>query len=222
MLPPVDSEPYPWPFDGRWQPADTALLLLDLQLWWRDEGDGDPPLLDDTIIARAVRALTRARETGITVIHARRGARPNLSDVPANRQWRMAKEPGQAIPLRGSAPWHIVPDLAARADEVVVDRAAFNAFLGSDLDGLLRNQGVRNIILAGVETDGAVHTTMREANDRGFECLLLTDATASRDDNAHEAILRITQFGNGLFGAVASVAALDAALSRQQDHAVTG
>ena len=220
MLPPLDAAPYPWPFDGRWQPADTALLLIDLQAHWRN--GGDPPPLNDEAMAQATRALMRARDAGMAVIHTRHGVRPDLSDVPANRRWRMARAPGQAVPLRGSEPWQIVPDLAPSADEPIVDRAAFNAFFGSDLDALLRNRCIRNIILAGVETDGAVHATMREANDHGFECLLLADATASRDENAHEAILRITQFGNGLFGGVASVDAFDAAVSDFQDHAATG
>ena len=222
MLPPVDSAPYPWPFDGSWHPADTALLLIDFQTYWCTGGDEYPGPLNDEVRVRAVQALTLARSAGIAVIHTRRGARPDLSDVPANRRWRMARAPGQAIPIRGSGSWQIVPDLTPRDDEAVVDRAGFNAFYASDLDTLLLNRGIRNIMLAGIETEAAVHATMREANDRGFECLLLTDATASRDENAHAAILRITQFGNGLFGTVAPVAALDAALADFQSHAATG
>jgi nicotinamidase-related amidase len=231
-LPQVAADPYPWPFDGAWSAADTALMVIDMQTDFCLPGGycdrmGLDVSLTGAVIGRIRAVLDRLRPMGFTIIHTREGHRPDLSDLNDNKRWRSARtgaEIGTAGPCgriltRGEPGWEIVPDLTPLDDEPVVDKPGKGAFYATDLEQILRRRGIRNLIFTGVTTDCCVHTTMRDANDRGFECLLLEDCCAATERANHDAIIRYTVMGHGLFGTVAPSAALLAALDRRAEAA---
>ncbi|OAT68907.1 cysteine hydrolase [Mycobacteroides immunogenum] len=221
----VDAQPYPWPFDGPVNPAQTAVLCIDWQVDFCGPGGYVDTMGYDLSLTRAgleptARVLAAARAAGMTIIHTREGHRPDLSDLPANKRWRSARigaeigveGPCGRILVHGEPGWQIVPEVAPLAGEPIIDKPGKGAFYATDLDLVLRTRGIRYIVLTGITTDVCVHTTMREANDRGFECLILSDCTGATDPGNHAAALKMVTMQGGVFGAVADSNQLLAAL----------
>lgn len=223
----VEAEPYPYPYNGDLRRENTVLLVIDMQTDFCGVGGYLDQMGYDLSLTRNPiepirQVLVVMRSQGFHVMHTREGHRPDLSDLPDNKQWRSRQmgagigDPGPCgkFLIRGEPGWEIIPELAPLAGETVIDKPGRSSFYATDLDLLLQRQGIQNIILAGITTDVCVHSTMRDADDRGYECLLLSDCTGASDYSNHLAALKMIQMEGGVFGAVADSGALIALLKQ--------
>jgi biuret amidohydrolase len=215
MSGPVEADPYRWPLSGPLSVATTALVCIDWQVDFCGWGGYLDAIGYDLELTRAglertARVLMAARNAGMPVVHTREGHRPDLSDCPPNKLWRSRRAgagigdmgPRGRLLVRGEPGWQIVPELTPLDGEWVIDKPGKGAFYSTDLDLVLRSNAVAHLVVTGISADVCVHTTMREANDRGYECLLLSDCTTATDYGNYLAALEMVKLRDGIFGAV--------------------
>jgi nicotinamidase-related amidase len=204
----MEAEPYALEFD----PQTTALLIIDMQRDFVMPGGFGEALGNDVTPLQATLAPTRkvletARRMGMMVIHTREGHRPDLNDCPPTKlvRGRGKTRIGDAGPMgrilvRGEVGHDIVPELYPIEGETVIDKPGKGAFYATDLELILRNHGIKTLIVCGVTTEVCVNTTVREANDRGFECVVLSDCVGSYFPEFQKAALAMVKAQGGIFG----------------------
>jgi len=216
----VEAEPGPVAID----PRTTALILIDMQRDFLEPGGFGETLGNDvSLLAAAIEpcraVLAAARRLRMLVVHTREGHRPDLSDAPRAKVERGAPSlrigamgPMGRILVRGEPGHDIIPALSPIDGEPVVDKPGKGAFFATDLHELLRNRHIDTLIVGGVTTEVCVHTTVREANDRGYRCVVPGDCCASYFPEFHAAGLAMIKAQGGIFGWVTDSQRLLAAL----------
>ena len=218
----VEAEPYEFVFD----PEHTALLVIDMQRDFVQPGGFGEQLGNDVsrlrwVIEPLQAVLGRMREDGYLVIHTREGHRPDLADCPPTKlaRGRLPSGIGDVGPMgrilvQGSYGHDIIDELKPAPGEPVLDKPGKGAFFATDLDLILHNREITSLVVTGVTTEVCVATTVREANDRGYECLVLEDCVGSYFPEFHEASLKMIKAQGGIFGWVTSADNLLPALER--------
>ena len=218
----VGAEPYEFGFER----ASCALVIIDMQRDFVDPGGFGEALGNDVSLLRKAIAPTRgvldaARKKGLLVVRTREGHRPDLSDLPLNKKLRGRLKNGIGDPgpmgrilVRGEYGHDIVDALKPAPGEPVVDKPGKGAFYATDLDSLLHNRGIRQLVVCGVTTEVCVNTTVREANDRGYDCLVLEDCVGSYFPEFQAAALKMIKAQGGIFGWVSDSKRFLKALAR--------
>jgi len=222
----ITAEPEPIHLD--W--SATALVIIDMQRDFMEPGGFGETLGNDVRrLARAVKpiasVLAAARDTGMLVIHTREGHLPDLSDAPPAKVERGAPslrigDPGPMgrILIRGEAGHDIIPELHPLDSEIVIDKPGKGAFYATELGDILQKYGIENLLVCGVTTEVCVNTTVREANDRGYRCVVISDGCASYFPEFHEMGLKMIKAQGGIFGWVADSAAILEAMQAETSH----
>jgi nicotinamidase-related amidase len=218
----LEAEPYPFEFECR----HCALVIIDMQRDFLEPGGFGAALGNDVSrLRRAIgpiaRVLEAARRAGMLIVHTREGHRADLTDLPPSKRRRGRfttgigdEGPMGRILVRGERGHDIVDELRPEVGEPVVDKPGKGAFHATDLDALLKNRAIGQLIVCGVTTEVCVSTTVREANDRGYDCLVLADCVASYFPDFHVAALDMIKAQGGIFGWVGSTAPLIDALAK--------
>jgi nicotinamidase-related amidase len=216
----IAAEPYPFDLVA----PHAGLVIIDMQRDFLEPGGFGAALGNDVSLLRRTIAPTRrlleaARMAGLTVIHTREGHRPDLADLPPAKKARGRLPNGIGDPgpmgrilVRGEPGHDIIPELYPVPGEPVVDKPGKGAFHATDLDAMLKNRGITQLIVCGVTTEVCVNTTVREANDRGYECVVVEDCVGSYFPEFQEMGLLMIKAQGGIFGWVASSEAVIAAL----------
>jgi biuret amidohydrolase len=204
----VEAEPEPLAIDT----DRTALVIIDMQRDFLEPGGfgetlGNKVSLLDAAVKPCMAVLEAARKLKMLIVHTREGHRPDMSDAPKAKVERGephlrigAKGPMGRILIRGEAGHDIIPKLYPKEGETVIDKPGKGAFYATDLEPVLRNRGIESLVVCGVTTEVCVHTTVREANDRGFRCLVPGDCCGSYFPEFHEVGLRMIKAQGGIFG----------------------
>jgi nicotinamidase-related amidase len=215
-MPAVRAEPYDFVF----QPEHVALLIIDMQRDFVDPGGFGEALGNDVSLLRkavqpALQVLEAARKASILVIHTREGHRPDLSDLPPSKKARGKLATGIGDPgpmgrilVQGEYGHDIIDELKPAPGEPVIDKPGKGAFYATDLEAILRSRNIRQLVVCGVTTEVCVNTTVREANDRGFDCLVLADCVASYFPEFQRVALEMIKAQGGIFGWVGNSADL--------------
>ena len=217
----IAAEPEPVAFDLR----RTALVVIDMQRDFLEPGGFGEALGNDvSLLNKAVRPIRNLldawRRRELLAVHTREGHRPDLSDAPRAKLERGsprmrigAPGPMGRILIRGEKGHDIVPELYPQPGEPVIDKPGKGAFFATDLHAILQNRGIEDLVVCGVTTEVCVHTTVREANDRGYRCLVPGDCCGSYFPEFHEVGLRMIKAQGGIFGWVTDSTRLLAALA---------
>lgn len=217
----IDAEPEPIAID----PSRTALIVIDMQRDFLEPGGFGETLGNDvsrlhSAVEHTKSLLAGLRKIGMLIIHTREGHRPDLSDAPKAKVERGAPSmrigdagPMGRILIRGEPGHDIIPELYPEAGEPIVDKPGKGAFYATDLGSILQHAHIENVIVCGVTTEVCVHTTVREANDRGYKCIVPGDCCGSYFPEFHEMGLRMIKAQGGIFGWVTDSRKLLAALS---------
>ncbi len=219
----IEAKPYAFAFS----PRHCALLIIDMQRDFLEPGGfgaalGNEVALLRRAVAPTARLLAAWRAAGLAVIHTREGHRPDLSDLPPAKYARGSATirigdagPMGRILVRGEAGHDIIAELAPQPGEPVVDKPGKGAFFATDLHAILTHRDISQLVVAGVTTEVCVNTTVREANDRGYDCLVLEDCTASYDPGFHRSALAMICAQGGIFGWVGRSASFIEALQQE-------
>jgi nicotinamidase-related amidase len=217
----ISAKPFDFPYDGKLVPSATALVVIDMQEdflsttgYFARIGYDPSPLR--AILPTVNRLIRVARSAGVRIIFTRQGYRADMADMTAYEKWRRARAgiEGTDVLLRSSPGFQIAPEIDVASGDVIVDKTCNGAFTYTDLEHVLRSQGITHLLFSGCTMDVCVHTTLREACDRNFQCLTISDACASGDQWAHEAALHMITVENGIFGVLTGSDAVLAALTK--------
>jgi biuret amidohydrolase len=217
----IKARPFDFPYDGKLVARNTALVVIDLQQdflsetgYFAKQGYDPSPLR--AILPTVGRLIAAARMAGVRIVHTRQGYRSDMADMTPYETWRRKRAglEGTEILLRSGPGFQIVPEIDVSPGDIIVDKTCNGAFTYTDFEHVLRAQGITHLLFSGCTTDVCVHTTLREACDRNFQCLTISDACASGDRLAHDAALHMVTVEDGIFGVLSDSAALIDGLSR--------